>query len=165
MSLFTPDDFLSSVVAIDAAALYDQGFRLVLLDIDNTLVPRDTHELTEEVKAWVARLTECGLRVCLLSNNWHRTVFTYAEALGVPIVYKAMKPLPFGFGRACKKLGRGSGEKVVVVGDQLFTDVLGARLRGHQVILVVPQATVDLWYTRLFRKAEHLILGTRQPRV
>ncbi|MCL1847768.1 MAG: YqeG family HAD IIIA-type phosphatase [Coriobacteriia bacterium] len=164
MGLFTPDDYLSTVVTINPAALFEQGFRLALLDIDNTLVPRDTHVLTEEVKAWVTQLKDCGLRPCLLSNNWHRTVFAYAEALGLPIVYKAMKPLPFAFGRACRKLGREKGEKVVVIGDQLFTDVLGARLRGYKAILVLPQATTDLWYTQILRKLERLLMGDRQPR-
>ena len=164
MSLFTPDDYLSSVVLIDPKALYDQGFRFVLLDIDNTLVPRDTHTLPDEVKAWVAAVKEKGLRSCLLSNNWHKTVFTYAEELGIPLVYKAMKPLPFAYRRALRLLEWTKGERVAVVGDQLFTDVLGARLCGFHVILVVPQATKDLWYTLLFRRVERLLLGAKKPR-
>jgi HAD superfamily phosphatase (TIGR01668 family) len=165
MAFLTPDDYLSSVVHIEPEALLAQGFRLVLLDIDNTLVPRDTHRLPDEVKAWVARLRECGLRVCLLSNNWHKTVFSHAEELGLPLVYKAMKPLPFAYLRALRKLGRRRGEKTVCVGDQIVTDVWGGHVLGLYVILVEPQAQKDLWYTLLFRRFEHRLLRGRTPRV
>jgi HAD superfamily phosphatase (TIGR01668 family) len=164
MTFFTPDDYLSSVTRIDPESLFAQGFRVVLLDIDNTLVPRDTHQLPDEVKSWVARLGECGLRACLLSNNWHKTVFGYADTLGLPIVYKAMKPLPFAYPRALRKVGWRKGEKVVCVGDQIMTDVWGAHMLGYHVVLVLPQATKDLWYTLLFRRFERVILRDRTPR-
>ncbi|MDR1183517.1 MAG: YqeG family HAD IIIA-type phosphatase [Coriobacteriales bacterium] len=164
MAFFTPDDYLSTVARIDPQALFAQGFRVVLLDIDNTLVPRDTHRLSDEVKSWVARLEECGLRACLLSNNWHKTVFGYADELDLPIVYKAMKPLPFAYLRALRKVNRQKGEKVVCVGDQIVTDVWGAHVLGYHVVLVLPQATKDLWYTLLFRRFERMLLRDRAPR-
>jgi HAD superfamily phosphatase (TIGR01668 family) len=165
MPFFTPDDYLSSVVRIEPAELVEQGFGAVLLDIDNTLVPRDTHRLPEDVARWVARLKEAGLRVCLLSNNWHKVVFDYAAEIGLPVVYKAMKPLPFAYPRALRKIGRRRGEKVVCVGDQIVTDVWGAHLLGYHAILVQPQATKDLWYTLLLRRFERLLLRGRQPRL
>jgi HAD superfamily phosphatase (TIGR01668 family) len=164
MAFFTPDDYLSSVVRIEPASLVERGFSIVLLDIDNTLVPRDTHRLPDEVKRWVVRLGECGLRVCLLSNNWHRVVFDYADELGLPVVYKAMKPLPFAYWHALRKLDRQKGERVVCVGDQIVTDVWGAHALGLSVILVEPQATKDLWYTLLFRRFERLLMRGRHPR-
>ena len=164
MPLFTPDDYLSSVVLVDPEALCARGVRVVLLDIDNTLVPRDTHILSAETKAWVMRLKANGLRPCLLSNNWHRVVFSYAEELDIPIVYKAMKPLPFGYLRALRKVARTRDERAVMIGDQIFTDVLGARIIGLSTILVTPQATKDLWYTLLLRRLEQLVLGAKRPR-
>jgi HAD superfamily phosphatase (TIGR01668 family) len=164
MAFFTPDDYLSTVARIDPQALFEQGFRIVLLDIDNTLVPRDTHRLSDEVKSWVARLGECGLRACLLSNNWHKSVFGYASELDLPIVYKAMKPLPFAYFRALRKVGRQRDEKVVCVGDQIVTDVWGAHLLGYHVVLVQPQAVKDLWYTLLFRRFERMLLRNKAPR-
>jgi HAD superfamily phosphatase (TIGR01668 family) len=164
MAFLTPDDYLSTVEHIDPDALVEQGFCIVLLDIDNTLVPRDTHVLSEETKRWVAALKEAGLRVCLLSNNWHKTVFGYASALDVPIVYKAMKPLPFAYLRALRKMGRRKGEKVVCVGDQVVTDVWGAHLLGLHAILVEPLATKDLWYTLLLRHLERRLMHNRAPR-
>lgn len=164
MGLLKPDDYLSSVLAIDANELFAQGFRVVLIDIDNTLVPRDTRVLSDEITAWIARLKKQGLKLCLLSNNWHKTVFSYAEALDIPIVYKAMKPSPFGFIRACAKAGRTKSERVVMIGDQIITDVLGAHIFGAKAILVDPQAVKDLWYTLVFRKLEKRLLRGVNPR-
>jgi HAD superfamily phosphatase (TIGR01668 family) len=141
MAFFTPDDYLNSVLCINPEDLVEQGISIVLLDIDNTLVPRDTHVLSMEVKAWVARLGDRGIRACLLSNNWLKVVFAYAEELAIPLVYKAMKPLPFAYLRALRKVNRQKGEKVLVVGDQLMTDVLGAHVLRFRAILVTPQAT------------------------
>jgi len=163
MPFLTPDDYLSSVLVIDPKDLCSQGFSVVLLDIDNTLVSRATHVLTDEVRAWVASLKAQGLRPCLLSNNWHRSVFSYAQELEIPLVYKAMKPLPFAYLRAARKAGHKKGDKVVVVGDQIVTDVWGAHLVGYRVILVVPQATKDLWYTLVFRKLERLLMKDKAP--
>jgi HAD superfamily phosphatase (TIGR01668 family) len=164
MAFFAPDDYLSSVLRISPESLVEQGFSIVLLDIDNTLVPRDTHVLSAEVKAWVAHLGELGLRACLLSNNWHKVVFSYAEELSIPIVYKAMKPLPFAYLRALHKVGKKKGEKAVTVGDQLMTDVVGAHVLGIHAILVPPLATKDLWHTLLLRRFENLLMGDRKPR-
>ncbi|MDR1014448.1 MAG: YqeG family HAD IIIA-type phosphatase [Coriobacteriales bacterium] len=165
MPFLTPDDYLGSVERIDPSALVEQGFGIVLLDIDNTLVPRDTRRLPAGVARWVARLREEGLRVCLLSNNWHRVVFDYARELDLPLVHRAMKPAPFAYMRALRKMGRRRGEKVVCVGDQIVTDVWGAHLLGLKAILVEPQATKDLWYTQLFRRFERRLMHGRRPRV
>jgi HAD superfamily phosphatase (TIGR01668 family) len=170
MSLFAPDDYLTGVTRIDPAELVRAGCAVVLIDIDNTLVPRDTHLLSQETCDWVSRLKEAGLRVCLLSNNWHKAVFAYAERLAVPLVYKAMKPLPFAFFRARRKAlqaggGNGARGRAVVIGDQLMTDVLGAHLLGWQVILVSPLSTTDLWYTLLFRRLEYRLMKGARPRV
>jgi HAD superfamily phosphatase (TIGR01668 family) len=165
MPFLTPDDFVSSVTSISPVQLQQQGFHLVLLDLDNTLVPRGSHRLPDDVRQWVASLKPHGLRACLLSNNWHSVVFGYAKELELPIVYKAMKPLPFSYGRALKKLEYRQGEQVVAIGDQLITDVWGAHLRGFKAILVLPQAEKDLWHTNALRNLERLIIGNRQPRI
>jgi HAD superfamily phosphatase (TIGR01668 family) len=160
-----PDDYLSSVLAIDAGDLETQGVRALLLDIDNTLVPRDTHELSAAVRAWV-EVQKQHFAVCLLSNNWHKTVFAYAEQLGLPLVYKAMKPFPFSFRKALRLLGVGDlpRKQICVIGDQLLTDVLGARLISARAILVKPQAETDLVHTLILRSFERRLLGNLQVR-
>ncbi|MDR3308038.1 MAG: YqeG family HAD IIIA-type phosphatase [Coriobacteriales bacterium] len=162
MPLFKPDAYLASVTRIDPVRLAARGTHALLIDIDNTLVPRDTHVLSPEVIAWVAHAKASGLKVCLLSNNWHRVVFGYAAQLDVPIVYKAMKPAPFAFLHALKKIAE-KPATTVVVGDQLMTDVLGAHLLHMPAILVEPLSHVDLWYTQLFRRIEHRLVGDLQP--
>jgi len=164
MSLFTPDDYLSSVVLIDPGSLFEKGYRVVLLDLDNTLLPRDTHILPAEVKAWVAELKAHGLRPCLFSNNWHGVVLDYARELDIPAVNQAYKPFPVKYARALEKVGWVKGEKVMAIGDQIFTDVLGAKISGYDAILVAPQAKKDLWYTLLLRRIERLIMGVKKPR-
>jgi predicted HAD superfamily phosphohydrolase YqeG len=91
-------------------------------------------------------------------------VLAYAEELGLPIIHKAMKPMPFGYWRALRKMERQKGEGVVCVGDQVVTDVWGAHALGLYAILVVPQAEKDLWYTLLFRRLERLLMRGRKPR-
>jgi HAD superfamily phosphatase (TIGR01668 family) len=177
MAVFRPDEFFSCVEAISAKELVARGFRTVLLDIDNTLVPRDSHEIPPSVVAWVGSLKAEGLRACLVSNNWHRVIFDYAHTLDVPLVYKAMKPAAFAFTKALRlinsKLGsdelnskqalRQEKRCTVMIGDQLFTDVAGAHLAGIHAILVQPQAPQDLWYTLILRKLERFLIGNMQP--
>ena len=172
MAFTKPDEFLSRVELIDAGKLVAAGTRTVLIDVDNTLVPRGTNAIPPSVAEWVGRLKAQGLRMCLISNNWHKEVFAYARALELPIVYKAMKPLPFAFLRALKKAGgvRRRGVKrqdvrrqALVIGDQLLTDVFGAHVLGIRAILVLPQASNDLTHTLLLRRFERLFLRGTKP--
>jgi HAD superfamily phosphatase (TIGR01668 family) len=162
MPLLKPDIFLVAVQGIEPAALAGAGFRHVLLDVDNTIVARGTHEVAPAAREWVAALRREGIGVCLLSNNWHRVVHEYAAKLGVPIVYKAIKPLPFAFLRAMGKLGARRRE-TLVVGDQLVTDVLGAHILGMKAMLVLPLAEQDLRHTLLLRRLERLLLRGMRP--
>jgi len=160
--LVEPTRFLRSVTGIDADWLRSQGIRALLLDIDNTLVSREAESATDEVKGWLSDLVKAGFKPCLVTNNWHRVVLQHASELGLPIVRKAMKPLPFAFIKALQILGV-SRKQAVVVGDQMITDILGAHLAGMKSVLVLPLTETDLLHTRLFRKLEPLLLGDRKP--
>jgi HAD superfamily phosphatase (TIGR01668 family) len=162
MAFLRPDEYLSSVLMIDAQGLVDKGVTTLLLDIDNTLVPRDSGLLSDEACAWVESLKAAGLRLCLVSNNWHKSVFRHSERLGLPVVYKAMKPAPFAFLRGLRK-AQGLRRSAAVVGDQLLTDVLGARLLGMSAILVRPLAKADLRHTLLLRRVESLFMRGMTP--
>ena len=156
MELLTPNVRFSKVEEITPEYLRSKGFTALLLDVDNTLVSRETGTMSSSVVAWVKSLKEAGIACCLLSNNWHTTVLDHAAHLEVPIVRKAMKPLPVAYIKALVTIGA-HRETTVVVGDQVFTDVLGARLCVISSILVDPLSTTDLWYTKLFRKIEQKI--------
>ena len=99
---------------------------------------------------------------CLLSNNWHADVYRFAGELELPIVAKALKPLPPAFLAARRKIG-GAAADTVVVGDQLATDVLGAHLTGMKAYMLQPLVEQDLPHTLLLRNVERAILGDRKP--
>lgn len=150
--------YVSSVEAIDARGLVDAGVKLVLLDRDNTVVPRDTKRPPASVLAWLDEVRAAGIKTCVVSNNFHTgQVQASARELGCEAVDHAMKPAPFALERAMRQEGEGP-EATVMVGDQVFTDVVAGNLAGVRTILVRPQSRRDLWYTQIFRIFEHLAL-------
>ena len=135
-SPFRATRYVASVDLIDVGALAAVGVRLVLLDRDNTCVPRDTRVAPPAVREWLGRLRAAGIATCMLSNNFHSgEVAASACELGCPVVDHAMKPAPFSVWVAMARMGVGP-EQTVIVGDQVFTDVLGANLTGLDSILV-----------------------------
>jgi HAD superfamily phosphatase (TIGR01668 family) len=147
------------VEQIDPHELAAQGVRLVLLDRDNTLVPRDGVCAPASVQLWLFDLASAGIDTVMVSNNFHaQAVERSAGELGLEAIPKACKPLPFALRRAIRLTGHRVGE-TVMVGDQLFTDVVAGSLAGVRTILVSPQSTKDLWYTRILRRVEEPLAG------
>lgn len=157
-----PNLYLRSVQDIDLDDLRARGIDTLLVDLDNTLLPRDTSTLSPEVVEWVHSLRQVGFRAVLVSNNWHQRVHAVAEELDLDLVAKAVKPLPFAFLTALSRVGA-TPKSAAVVGDQLFTDVLGGRLLGILTIMVTPLSKSDLWHTLMLRHLERVILGGRVP--
>ena len=162
MGLIRPDRYLSDVTAVDLDGLRAAGVRAVLLDLDNTILPRDSEEIPPELEAWVRSLTVAGFAVSFVSNNWHRSVYDRATALGTGIVAKAFKPAPFAFLIALRRL-KVRPRHAVVIGDQLFTDVIGGNLIGAMTVLVRPLSVSDLAHTLLLRRLERVIMAGRRP--
>lgn len=159
MRIFSPKRYVRSVDRIDLEALWAAGKRSILLDRDNTLVPRDTNVPPAEVVAWLDHARELGFELCMVSNNWHRDqVRASAGALKMDFISHAMKPAPFAIDAGLRRLGA-ARESAVLIGDQLYTDVWGGNLAGVDTILVKPQTEVDLWYTRIFRIFERRALA------
>lgn len=153
---------MPDVLAIDLDALRSAGVKALLVDIDNTLLPRDTSVFAPEILAWTRSLSSAGLGAHLISNNWHGYIFAKAEQVGLPLVAKAMKPFPFGFCAAARALGLRTRD-CAVIGDQLLTDVLGGNLVGATTVLVKPLSTTDLPHTLVLRRLERVIMGNRAP--
>jgi HAD superfamily phosphatase (TIGR01668 family) len=162
MRVLTPDHYYRSVIDIDLEALRAEGIDTLLIDIDNTILPRDTGEMAVELTEWAAKLLGEGFKVCLVSNNWHAHVKRIADALGFCMVARALKPLPFGFGQAMRLLGS-TRETTAIIGDQIFTDMLGGNLARLTTVLVPPLSTSDLWYTLMLRRIERRLLAGRDP--
>lgn len=159
MTFLTPGRYIASVDLIDLDELYRSGKRALLVDRDNTLVPRDAACAPPAVRSWLSRASDMGFRICLVSNNWYRSqVKASARDLGIEhVVWCAMKPAPFALWAALRKLSA-SRDQAVLIGDQLYTDVFASRLAGVDSILVKPQTHVDMWYTYAFRFFERRAL-------
>ena len=163
MPLLEPDRYFSRLSHVDIERdLLALGFRFVLLDIDNTILTRDTHEVPRDAGFWLAKARDAGIAFCLVSNNWHEGVYQLANRLSLPIVAKAVKPLPPAFLMALGKIGA-TRNATVVIGDQLVTDVLGAHFLGMKAYLLAPLVEQDLPHTLLLRNFERLVMGERKP--
>jgi HAD superfamily phosphatase (TIGR01668 family) len=156
--LLTPDAMADRVEDITVELLRGMGVSGVALDLDNTIVPWHTADLTPSVSAWVARLLAGGMRVCLVTNNYAGHAADVAAELHVPIVAGALKPAPVAFRKALATLDVRPANGVVI-GDQLFTDVLGGKLLGMHAILVKPIGGREFFTTRLMRLMERPLLA------
>lgn len=152
-----PDHAVRGLADVPLDLLAAWKVRGIIVDLDNTLVGYTELAVTPEVQAWLARAHAAGFRMVLLSNNFNVRVTAIGDALGIPTVANALKPLPTGFLRAMRLLGTRRHE-TVVVGDQLFTDVLGAKVVGLRTILTEPLMEHDFPATRILRLLERVVL-------
>lgn len=136
LETFYPDYEADSAYEIDFAKLYEQGYRGVIFDVDNTLVPHGA-PADERAVAFFKRLQELGFQTVLLSNNKEPRVKMFADSVGSGYIFKAGKPGRAGYLRAMENMGT-TRETTVFVGDQLFTDVWGAKRTGIVSFLVKP---------------------------
>ena len=133
---FFPDRYVASTYIIDYEKLYEEGVRGLIFDIDNTLVPHGAPADERAVRLF-ARLKDIGFRCCLISNNQEKRVKTFNEPIRVDYVYNAHKPSVKNYIKAMEIMGT-DRESTVFIGDQLFTDVWGAKRAGIPNILVKP---------------------------
>ncbi len=133
---FFPDEEYTSTYDIDFQTYYEKGYRGVIFDIDNTLVPHNAGP-TKDAIDLMKHLKEIGFSVCLLSNNKEPRVASFNEPLQVNYIYKANKPCRLGYIDAMRLMGTRFGT-TMFVGDQLFTDIWGANRAGLFSILVHP---------------------------
>lgn len=155
---FLPNQHVPSIYEITPQSLKEHGVRGVITDLDNTLVAWDEPHATPKLLAWLSGLKEAGILVTIVSNNNERRVRLFSEPLDLPFISKARKPLTRAFEQALSEMGLVKDD-VVVIGDQLLTDVFGGNRLGVHTILVIPVAQSDAWTTRINRKLERLILG------
>ncbi len=126
------------IYEITGAALERRGIRLLLADLDNTLVPYGVPLPDETLKAWRDDLAAHGVTLFILSNNRHESrPRIFAGGLDVPFIGHAGKPKTPSFVKAMERMGV-TKEQTAIVGDQIFTDVLGGNRAGVAPILVEP---------------------------
>jgi len=157
LNIFLPDKHVGSIFDIDPAELKKQGIKGIITDLDNTLVAWDVKNATPEVIAWFKLMEEQGIKVTIISNNKQERVRIFSEPLSTPFVYSAKKPLRRAFRTVLKQMEL-KKEEVVVIGDQILTDVLGGNRFGFYTILVIPIVKSDSRMTKLNRKFERGII-------
>lgn len=160
LKLLYPDSFVETIFEIDIDELKARGIKGLILDLDNTIVARNSAVATDELKEWLTSIKRHGMRACILSNNWKQRVSSIAAQVELPLVARAAKPRRGAFVQAMRVLGTSKAE-TVVIGDQLFTDVLGGNLAGIHTILVVPMSNHEAPHTRILRRLERRIMKHR----
>ncbi len=153
---FYPDAEANSTYEIDFAELYNQGYRGIIFDIDNTLVPHGA-PADEKAKAFFAGLRELGYQTMLLSNNKEPRVKSFAEDVQSKYIYKGGKPAKGGYEKAMECMNT-TKESTLFVGDQLFTDVWGAKRTGIRNFLVKPIHPKEEIQIVLKRRLEWIVL-------
>lgn len=156
MSFLFPGEYLDSTYVIDFDKLFNEGYRAVIFDVDNTLVPHGA-PADERAISLFAHLKELGYSCMLLSNNKEPRVKMFNDAVHVNYIYKANKPSPKNYRKAMEIMGSNT-ENTLFVGDQIFTDVMGANITGIRTILVKPIHPKEEIQIVLKRIPEKLIL-------
>ena len=153
---FFPDEYVESTYVIPFEKLYEEGYRGVIFDIDNTLVP---HGAPADIRAkkLFARLKEIGFKSCLLSNNQQPRVKMFNEEIQTNYIYDAHKPSIKNYQKAMEIMGTDL-KSTIFVGDQLFTDVWGAKRTGIRNILVKPIHPKEEIQIVLKRRLEWIVL-------
>lgn len=153
---FYPDQEMESSYCINYEDLFNRGFRGIIFDIDNTLVPHGAPADEKAVKLF-ERLRNIGFETLLLSNNKEPRVKSFADAVGSRYLFEAGKPARRGYEEAMKRMGTVPGN-TMFVGDQLFTDVWGAKRAGIETFLVKPIHPQEEIQIVLKRKLEKPVL-------
>lgn len=155
MSLFLPTVSLKRVTDISEELLTSLEIQAVFLDVDNTLSIHGSQSPLKGSVAWSKNLVEKGFQLFIISNNFKKRVEPFAAQFQLPFVHFAAKPLPWGYIKAKKGLkNEVKNDQCLVVGDQIFTDIIGANLCGMKSVLLEPIQLEDTASFRLRRKWE-----------
>ena len=153
LRILYPKMYVSSILEIQPALLKELGLKAILFDLDNTIVRIDAERFSPAVAKWLTELREWDFKLAIVSNNSRKRVDTIAGLMDLPSVPRAVKPWVAPFHRAMKLTGT-SPRETALVGDQIFTDVLAARLVPVYAILVKPRFESEAWNVRIKRSLE-----------
>ena len=153
---FFPDEYIASTYVIPFEKLYEEGYRGLIFDIDNTLVMHGA-PADDRAKKLFTRLKDIGFECCLLSNNQDPRVKMFNQEIQVHYIFNAHKPSVDNYEKAME-LMRTDKTNTIFIGDQLFTDVWGAKRTGIRNILVKPIHPKEEIQIVLKRKLEKIVL-------
>lgn len=154
---YMPDFAVEAVYDLTVESLQKQGIKAVLVDLDNTLIAWNNPDGTPEMKKWLHDFRDAGIRIIVVSNNSKKRVQRAVEKFGIDYVYWALKPFTFGIDCAMKEFHYDKNE-VVMVGDQLMTDIRAAHRAGIRSILVKPLVQHDSIKTKINRARERRVM-------
>ncbi len=137
MALFKPHFRLKRITDIDVDFLKVNNIKALLLDVDNTMSTHHGTVLVDGLSEWIEYMLSSGIKLIVLSNSKEQRVKPFAKRIGLDYISLGLKPLPFGYIRAMKRLCV-KCQETAIVGDQLFTDSLGAHLTGVKSIILEP---------------------------
>lgn len=156
MRVFKPTFHFKSVLEVDGEFLRKHRVRALVLDMDNTLSMHKDPCAEAGVPEWLELMRSLGIRMRVVSNNTTKRVAPLAAKLGLEFTANGAKPLTFGVNRAVKAMGVRKSE-ALVVGDQIFTDVMAGNLAGIRTLLVEPFRPETTWTFRLKRRLESVV--------
>ena len=151
-----PDYRVKSIFDISPKWLKRNGYMKIVVDIDNTLLPRDKNMVGPRAMTWIRQMHQLGINVALISNNGGDRIKAITRQTNLGAIMRAAKPLPMAYKQITKAMGEG---KILFIGDQLMTDVLGAKISGHPVVWVQSLGGKEHFITRCTRKLEKFCAG------
>ena len=152
--MLRPTLLAEAIWCLDLSSLHRSGIRGIILDLDNTIANWNETQVHPKARAWIVEARRLGMRLCLASNSVRAgRVLKVARSLEVPALTRAGKPFARAFRRAMAELGT-EPHSTCAVGDQVFTDILGANRMGMTTVLVSPLSPRESPHTRLIRLLE-----------
>ncbi|MGB3913677.1 MAG: YqeG family HAD IIIA-type phosphatase [Thermacetogeniaceae bacterium] len=163
MNFLLPKKTYNTIFDIPLVQLYTDGIRAIIFDLDNTLTEWNSPELSKETISWLENAKKIGFKMCFVSNNSDLRVKEIADLVDIPFVAWAKKPRRRSFRKAMALMAT-KPEQTAVVGDQIFTDILGGNRLGLFTVLVSPISRKEFVGTRLVRLLEKIILERNKRR-
>ncbi len=151
--LIKPHIKMNRITDITLPLLRENNIEGLILDVDNTLSTHHGEVLVDGLTNWLKLMAKNGIKLVILSNSKEKRVSSFAKKINLDYFSLGLKPLPFGFWKAAKKMGL-ANRQVAVVGDQLFTDSLGGHLAGIKTIILNPIEPEEMWSFKLRRRIE-----------
>ena len=155
--LFKPKIYTKDIKEVDLNYLKDIGVKLIILDIDNTLVAFDKETVNQEALRFVKQIKSAGIIPVIISNNIEKRVQNFATALDCDYISFGLKPFKLSYLTIINKY-RLSSSEICIIGDQNLTDILGGNRMGMLTILVDPIKNKDNFYGSFIRIMEKIIL-------
>ena len=157
MALFKPKMRIGKMIEISPSMLHSLGIRALLLDIDNTMTTHNNPIPAEGVREWLDEMKAQGFALMVVSNNNGERVRKFSQLLGLEFEGSAKKPLPVGFRRACARLGI-QPKEAAVIGDQIFTDIMGGNLLGAYTIMTEVYEPEPMFFFKVKRACERFVM-------